>query len=503
LAANHEDIQTASTFLAELNDKVKEHYVAQALQSETKAHIQSLTDRLGEAETGMETPVQNTAELQKTWLSISQAVQQLSNSITEKNTHEAMLRQLKTDKELETNHLSQLRTELQAMGKLPTAKSVAAQMTKLIKMRGVAGELKERAKVCHAAAESSICPTCMRPFESSDVMEAAIKSAEEAKENYDSYSAAVYEEEQLLESLSEKKKKHGQILDRTERSEQSMTELETRIHASENAVQKLHLDGSLPELEKQAADAHAALSSARLAESKYLQAVEKANQLRPQLKQEKEKLAKISLPGCPTRRELGIANEQVHALTNTHRETTGLVTSLAAAYAAAYQDYTRQKADFDLAERANKDRWREQRKTNNLANLGIYLSKAHKDFIDRTWSNILTYTSEFVSRCTGGTISKLSVVEGSKFFYEEDGKKLPIASASGFQRACMGVGVRLALAEAIRSPVGVSLLDEVTAGATDENSMAMAQALSQAGQQVVIISHRQADAAVADRVIQL
>ena len=71
------------------------------------------------------------------------------------------------------------------------------------------------------------------------------------------------------------------------------------------------------------------------------------------------------------------------------------------------------------------------------------------------------------------------------------------------QLAILGVAVKLALAAAIGSTFDVLLLDEVSAAASDENALRLTECLAATGQQVFLITHREADAVAAQDVIAL
>lgn len=85
----------------------------------------------------------------------------------------------------------------------------------------------------------------------------------------------------------------------------------------------------------------------------------------------------------------------------------------------------------------------------------------------------------------------------------EGGREFPAELCSGMQGAILGVSLKLALGAALGAKGGVLLLDEATAGGTDENSLLFTSLLKQYGRQVVLVTHRSADAVSADNVIEL
>jgi ABC-type transport system involved in cytochrome bd biosynthesis fused ATPase/permease subunit len=63
--------------------------------------------------------------------------------------------------------------------------------------------------------------------------------------------------------------------------------------------------------------------------------------------------------------------------------------------------------------------------------------------------------------------------------------------------------LKLAMGAALGGPVDFMLFDEVSAAGEDENALLLTSLLKGVGAQVILISHRQADCAVADHVIAL
>lgn len=176
---------------------------------------------------------------------------------------------------------------------------------------------------------------------------------------------------------------------------------------------------------------------------------------------------------------------------------------LASAYSAAYYAW---KSEDDSLQRLRQHEEKRKQVGQDLVQvrkLGTYLANQHKAFLDKTWGAIMTYAGQFSAQATAGAVSAVQRPADGGFTYTEDGVEAPVAAASGVQKAVIGLGVRLALAEALRTPLDFVLLDEVTAAASDENSLALAATLAQTSEQTIMVTHRQSDAAVADHVISL
>lgn len=132
-----------------------------------------------------------------------------------------------------------------------------------------------------------------------------------------------------------------------------------------------------------------------------------------------------------------------------------------------------------------------------------YLRDNRNMFTTKVWESTLSRCSTFISQATCGQITELTRSADGQFQYLEEGSWMPVGAASGVQQAVIGVGVRLALVEALRAPGTFLLLDEVTAGSHDDLSLEIVRALKEAQDQIILVSHRQSDAAVADNLIAL
>lgn len=138
-----------------------------------------------------------------------------------------------------------------------------------------------------------------------------------------------------------------------------------------------------------------------------------------------------------------------------------------------------------------------------LAELAKYLRDNRDRFTQQAWAALLAYANQFIQDASGGDMTELRRTAEGDFTFVENGDELPLELASGMQLAILGVAIKLALAAAVGSRFEVLLFDEISAAASDENALRLTECLARSGQQVVLISHRSADAAVAQDVIAL
>jgi DNA repair exonuclease SbcCD ATPase subunit len=135
--------------------------------------------------------------------------------------------------------------------------------------------------------------------------------------------------------------------------------------------------------------------------------------------------------------------------------------------------------------------------------LAKYLRGNRDRFMSTVWAGIMSQASSFTAACTGGDVTRVDRDEKGNFTYEEGGHVLPVQAASGAQRSIMGLGVQLALATMLPCPLATILLDEPSADADDEVSLALTSMLTTVSDQLIIVSHRAFDNAVAENVISL
>ena len=135
--------------------------------------------------------------------------------------------------------------------------------------------------------------------------------------------------------------------------------------------------------------------------------------------------------------------------------------------------------------------------------LAKHLRTHRAKFMQVVWDQILLGASSFASECTGGDIEALVQDEGGKFRFLEGGQSRSAEVASAAQKSVLGLGLRLALSDLMTGQCDTLLLDEPTAAADPEVSLAMASSLARTGRQVIIVSHRELDGLAADNIIQL
>lgn len=153
--------------------------------------------------------------------------------------------------------------------------------------------------------------------------------------------------------------------------------------------------------------------------------------------------------------------------------------------------------------RANEGKLRQhEKKADQSKRLRAFLQTNFDTFMSETWDGLLAMASHFTRQGTEGFISEILRSEDGKFEYIEEGEKFSVmGSASGAQRSLMGLSMQIAMSEMLPCPLPVLMLDEASADMDPDVSAALVTVLRNLNKQVIIVSHREMDAAVADNVI--
>ena len=352
-----------------------------------------------------------------------------------------------------------------------------------------------------AALRASVCQTCLRPLNGADpdLLKNRLEKAQEEVDSLQPLHKRLSQEQSTLYALSQRQKVAVSDLQKlTTEKEQARKDLDCAIQEARDA-------GATPDLEK---------------------VLERANQELHKIEQQRSKAWELDQSIATAVNELHSIEEWIQTFeAGSAKEimqeelTLALVKADQAKETAASKRQTSSQltAEYSkeyylwqgLEARAKKNQEQASQRTalisdaDSLKKLAGYLHKSRDRFTHTIWNSLLGTCSEFSRACTHGKIEKVERASDGGFIFFEEGQEASMAEASGVQRAIMGVGVRLALAQALRIPNNFLLLDEVTAGANDEISLAITQALAEDGSQVIMVTHRHSDAAVANHTITL
>ena len=354
-------------------------------------------------------------------------------------------------------------------------------------------EAKAALRAAEEAERTSTCPSCHRPFEGKDP-EALKNEVAAAKIRLEEVSETAKQDLARYAELSEK---HG----KNRESAKKKTQLEKQL-ADEKAALSI-----LSEVEKVP---HEAISEAHLNYSKLYAAFqaqqdnaqkisdceERIAQLNAELKEHGDFCGPSEEAVSEAREELGRARAQREKLLEELNQNSTMLGQYETFLNGLAKQIERDSTELGtLSEKAKRAR--------GMEDLIKYLRRNRERYFSNIWEQLLSYTSEFVSDATGGAVSELTRSTTGEFLYVENGTDMSAELASGMQSAILGVSLKLALGAALGGKRRLLLLDEATAAGSDENSLLMTQLLNEYGGQVILVTHRQADAVSAKHVVSL
>lgn len=131
-----------------------------------------------------------------------------------------------------------------------------------------------------------------------------------------------------------------------------------------------------------------------------------------------------------------------------------------------------------------------------------FLRAKRQDYMQEVWATVMGVSSKLVNQSSKGVITKLENVDGD-FTFEEDGVMAPTSSASGAQKAFIGTSMRIGLGRALYGSDSLLIFDEPTESCSEHNAGSMAAMIASSAKQVLLITHRETDQALADNIINV
>jgi DNA repair exonuclease SbcCD ATPase subunit len=367
-------------------------------------------------------------------------------------------------------------------------------------------EVEKEVRDLKAALASGVCPTCKRPYdhgpewlsECEDKLAAAEADCVRLNRAYRLASNNLTAAQTYNESLRK-------TSDRASAAALTSAALAKDLDKLQGELEELSLGdpaSQLKEAEERAAKYRAELGPANV-DAMALTSV------RTELEGLTRRFEEV------TARRHGLGPEETAASTDKlSREVTDLEAEITRLTSSVYQpastEYTRMTGELSVMQRdlaVSKEtaakRSQLESRLGTAKALNKYLRGNRDRFMGKVWDGIMGRASAFSSACTGGDIQQVSRGENGKFTFIEGGHELPVEAASGAQRSIMGLGLQLALAELLPCPLQTILLDEPSSDADEEVSLAMSTVLSANHSQLLVISHRTLDGAVANNTIDL
>ena len=141
-------------------------------------------------------------------------------------------------------------------------------------------------------------------------------------------------------------------------------------------------------------------------------------------------------------------------------------------------------------------------KLETASSLSRYLRSKRADYLAQVWDGIMHYASNFLNQATSGWLTEVGVKD-SKFLFKQEGAWVPAVEASGAQEAFVGAALRYGLNKALYRGKTFLVFDEPTEAMTEENARNLVAALGTASDQVLLVTHKSTDQALADNIIEI
>lgn len=386
---------------------------------------------------------------------------------------------------------------------------VTSMLNKKTNAKAMLQVIRKEISNLETALKNSVCVTCNRPFEGSDLPNLHLRI--KAKER-DEHEAKVTLERVTIETdeaVEAKEKLDETVRSREEAFESykaAKIETEKTKLSIEHTEQLLHLLLPCPTPEQlqeeivKAGAAQQAVGAYQAADRSLGIAQQNLNSLTV----EQSDLGSIEdkVNEDPYLQKVSQLKKDKDALS-------GKVSGLSETYRLRYAEWESLQKELkegrDLTDRINSI-------NTNLdvaKGLGKYLRNNRDRFMQQVWDQITRYASDFSSSCTGGKIEQVERTSDGEFqFMERDEESgecevADISGASGAQKSIMAIGIQLAMDTLLMDSFGALLFDEPASQLDGDHAMVLTQALASSGKQIILVSHRELDAAIAQSHIHL
>lgn len=131
-----------------------------------------------------------------------------------------------------------------------------------------------------------------------------------------------------------------------------------------------------------------------------------------------------------------------------------------------------------------------------------FLRDGRQGYMKQVWNTILAISSRLVRDASSGAITRIENDDGD-FLFEEDGVLAPTTSASGAQKSFIGGALRIGLGRALYGSDSLLMFDEPTESCSERHATGMSAMLATSAKQVLLITHRENDQALAQHIINV
>lgn len=370
-------------------------------------------------------------------------------------------------------------------------------------------------------SDGAVCPTCNRAKEDHDPVKLAEEAAE-AKQWWENRTGYV---KQLKADMTLLTARRFTIIEQLEAFDSGAKKVDRATAELSDAKAALAKTPDRSAELKEAEESHEALRTQYAAKQQQIKGVEESNERfhaeqRALAKAESEleicadtlnDAAKVleELPEPPTDAEITAIEQEEKAYQQAMSEWKEQRTALQSAVTAAEQGLNFQlttlssaKSQLDAALAKNDAAKDDAALAKKYGRLVQFLRTKRQDYMQEVWATVMGVSSKLVNQSSKGLITKLENEDGD-FTFEEDGVMAPTSSASGAQKAFIGTSMRIGLGRALYGSDSLLIFDEPTESCSEHNAGSMAAMIASSAKQVLLITHRETDQALADHIINV
>lgn len=370
-------------------------------------------------------------------------------------------------------------------------------------------------------SDGAVCPTCNRAKEDHDPIKLAEEAAE-AKKWWENRTAYVKQLKADMVVLTDRRKV---IVDQLAAFDVATKKVDEASAALAQAKEALKASPSVADALKEAEEAHDKLRTEYAELQAKIKGLEENNE-RYHAEQRALSNAETevevctdalndalqaleALPEPPTDADIAAIEQEDAAYQSALTEWKEKRAALQAALNTAEQNGTHQTKLLEIAEgnlakalAKNEAAKEDAALAKKYGRLVQFLRTKRQDYMQEVWATVMGVSSKLVNQSSKGLITKLENTDGD-FEFQEDGVMAPTSSASGAQKAFIGTSMRIGLARALYGSDSLLIFDEPTESCSEHNAGSMAAMIASSAKQVLLITHRETDQALADNIINV
>lgn len=370
-------------------------------------------------------------------------------------------------------------------------------------------------------SDGAVCPTCNRAKEDHDPVKLAEEAAE-AKKWWENRTAYVKQLKADMVVLTDRRKV---IVDQLAAFDVATKKVDEASAALAQAKEALKASPSVADALKEAEEAHDKLRTEYAELQAKIKGLEENNE-RYHAEQRALSNAETevevctdalndalqaleALPEPPTDAAIAAIEQEEAAYQSALTEWKEKRASLQAALNTAEQNGTHQTKLLEISEgnlakalAKNEAAKEDAALAKKYGRLVQFLRTKRQDYMQEVWATVMGVSSKLVNQSSKGLITKLENTDGD-FEFQEDGVMAPTSSASGAQKAFIGTSMRIGLARALYGSDSLLIFDEPTESCSEHNAGSMAAMIASSAKQVLLITHRETDQALADNIINV